>query len=183
MKKIGLFLFLAFGLVHGSELEEANRDFTYKGQPIHPGLIQQFEGWLSDSGKPITTAVDVAAAFGTNQYPGDDVIKNEDWIRTNGKEGAFFQYKWLGKLEGDHHVLVVCSCTGGSGIFESLYFCKFHKESGDFDGEKYQKLILKIEQKQTLGDHDDANITIKKDKVVVGKSKNRDTELILKFNP
>jgi hypothetical protein len=41
-------------------LKVANEHFTYQGKAIHPGLVQEFECWISDL-NPVTVAVDVSA--------------------------------------------------------------------------------------------------------------------------
>jgi hypothetical protein len=37
-----------------------------------PFLVGNYINWLSDQSAPITTAVDLIAAFDTNQYPVDE---------------------------------------------------------------------------------------------------------------
>ena len=73
-----------------SPLAEANSDFTFKSRPIHPGLVREFQNWLSDYRPPITVTVDVGAAFGTNEYadapvPGKDGGVSVPWaMAANG---------------------------------------------------------------------------------------------------
>jgi len=52
---------------------EAESHFTYNKQSIHPGLIAEFNPWISDSWKPVTISVDVSVAYGANEYFEDDV--------------------------------------------------------------------------------------------------------------
>ena len=72
MKRIILFLVFSFifvtPLMASNQPEEANAKFTYKGEPIHPFLIEEFSNWPSDNRPPMITTVDMSAAFDTNKY-------------------------------------------------------------------------------------------------------------------
>ena len=48
-------------------LAEANEHFTYRGKAIHPGLVNEFEPWISDL-NPVTIVVDVSASYDSNEY-------------------------------------------------------------------------------------------------------------------
>ena len=81
-------------------LVEANSDFTFKGQPIHPGLIKAFQNWLSDYRPPITVTLDVGAAYGTNQFadavaPARDGGVSITLAGIKGPAGPFIQGRWL----------------------------------------------------------------------------------------
>ena len=73
-----------------SPLVEANNDFTFKGQPIHPGLIREFQNWLSDYRPPITVTLDVGAAYDTNEYSDAVTAINGGVSISPGAEGAPF---------------------------------------------------------------------------------------------
>ena len=69
-------------------LEKAESQFTYKGRPIHPKLVKQFMGWISDTAPPVVITVDVSAALAArSEYYFDAVQEDgalilwvyEDW--------------------------------------------------------------------------------------------------------
>ncbi len=165
-------------------LSEANENFTYKGKPIHPALIREFEGWMSDSWMPITVSVDVIAAEGTNECFEDDVE-----IRDNGyiffqREGErdYCYYKWLGRLNNGLHVLDFGEGDGGSGVFQDVFFVRFDTDKGITpEGEPYDRLLMSIVRKHGLGDRDNGEIKVLPDRVILGKSKYREEPLILTF--
>jgi len=164
-------------------LLEANTHFTYKSKPIHPGLVEEFNTWLSDNCNPITISVDVAAADDTNEYSDSDIESTPNGYVSNQKEsGEYFRYKWLGRLNNGLHVLEVAEGGGGSGEFKSLFFIKFDEGVGITpEGKQYDRLLMTIVRGVTLGDRDSGEISVSPDKVILGKSQYRDKPVILKF--
>jgi hypothetical protein len=165
------------------ELLEANTHFTYKAKPIHPGLIEEFNTWLSDDNNPITISVDVVAASDTNEYSDSYVeLKPNGYVFINKENGEYFYYKWLGRLKNGLQVLEVAEGGGGSGEFKSLFFVKFDKGIGITpEGKQYDRLLMTIVRTYTLGDRDSGRISVSPDKVILGKSQYRDKPVILRF--
>ncbi len=169
-----------------TEIKEINEHFTYKGKPIHPGLIKEFAGWISDSWKPITTSVDIAAAFDTNEYFDSEVeVKDSGYIylQEEGK-AEYFYYKWLGQLKNGLHVIETGDGGGGSGIFQDIYFIRFDIAEGlDPEGNKYNRLLMTVVRNHALGDRDDGEIKIlpEENKVILGESRYREEPIILEF--
>jgi len=163
------------------DLREANAKFTCEGRPIHPGMVKQFEGWMSDSGRPITVSVDVAAGADTNQYRDREVTVESNGTVLFHQERGYFSYRRLGKINGDIQVLEVSSSGGGSGVFRSLCFVQFHVAQGWYDGDRYDRLMMTVVGWQNLGDRDDGRITVHSDRVVVGESKYRKKPLLIKL--
>lgn len=160
---------------------EANRNFTYQGAPIHPGLVQEFSSWISDKGLPTTISVDVSAPHGNEYFDGDVKLQGKN-ICVDVKDGGSFCYEWLGKLDNGIHVLRAGESGGGSGVFGDLFFVKFDKGEGyNEDGKKYDQLLMSIVRTYTLGDRDDGEIKVLGDHVVVGKSRYRDKDVTLTF--
>jgi len=168
-----------------SELKELNSKFTYKGKPVHPGLIQEFSGWLSDSWMPTTISVDIAAKH-RNEYFEDDVKVKENgsvWLSKEGERG-FFYYKWLGKLSNGLHVLEAGDSGGGSGIFMDIYFVRFETSEGmSPEGDPYDRLLMTVVRSHSLGDRDDGKIEVipNKNEVILGVSKMREQKIVLRF--
>lgn len=143
-------------------LEEADRVFTYKGEPIHPGLVMAFQNWLSDYRPPITVTVDVGAAFDTNQY-NENVTRNRNGDpQIQLSEGGTFAYRHLGRLDNGVHVLLTFDWGGGTGVFLTLTFVRFHMHTGyDRDGLKpSERLLMSVVRRYGLGAKKVPDITV-----------------------
>ena len=65
-------------------LAEVNQHFTAGGKLIHPKLIWEFGGWMSDGG-PIALKVDLTQSLGTNEYGEDEVNARDSKLADNGR--------------------------------------------------------------------------------------------------
>lgn len=153
-------------------LAEANNDFTFKGRPIHPGLIKEFQNWLSDYRPPITVTVDVGAAYGTNEYGEAVTAENNGGVsitlaNTGGNIGEWFFYKRFGRLDNGIHVLQTLDKTGGTGIFQSLTFVRFRLSAGfDRDGIKpSERLLMSVVRVYNIEGPNSPDIRIKGNEV------------------
>ena len=156
-------------------------DFAFKGEPIHPKLVEEFEGWLSDDRPPITTAVDVAAAFGTNEYSEAVEPTDAGLVRYEGSDG-WYGYQHLGRMSDGTHVLRTASNGGGSGIFTNLLFVKLDSdEARTPDGSRHERLLMSVAGRFVLGDRDDGTVAVHGDRVVVGASQYRAFPTTLTF--
>jgi len=198
MKKLILFLvfFILFitPLMAGSQLDEANVKFTYKGKPIHPFLVGEFSNWLSYNRPPIVTTVDVAAAYDTNKYQKSSIEKRGDWwfAEKQEKDGDFviresFGYHWLGKLVNGVHVVEMGYSGGGSGFFMDLMFVRLSEGEIFSEGKKEKQLLMSIVGIYSLGDRYEGKIKVYPDKVFIPASEDQrgggsiDKDIELKF--
>ena len=154
----------------GELLPEWETNFKFNGKPIHPAIIHQFEGWLSDGG-PIVVAVDVAAAEGTNQYeiPVDVYQKFVSCSLPNTDPEESYGYRWVGRMADGTHVVRGTLITGGTGKFETLFFFRFSVDDGyAVHGQsRQQRVVLNITGWHSLGDRADPTVTIVDDHVDV----------------
>lgn len=151
-------------------LPEWETAFTYRSKPIHPALLFKFEGWMSDGG-PIVVAVDVASADGTNEYA-IPVEHQGEFIscalpKTDPQES--FAYSWLGRMSDGTHVVRTVYNSGGTGRFETVYFCKFSVDDGYAvtEGERQQRILLNVTGWHLLGDRSNPSIEVGKDYVKI----------------
>jgi len=155
--------------------------FTFEGQPIHPKLVEAFEGWPSDDGPPITVAVDVAAALDSNQYAGAIETTASGLVRARSGEG-WFGYEHLGQMEDGTHVLRTVSSGGGSAVFSDLLFVRLrHDRVRDPDGVRRERLVMECTGRFDLGDRDEGTVEVRGDRVVVGPSRYRSHATTLDF--
>ncbi|BHH84328.1 hypothetical protein [Desulforhopalus sp. 52FAK] len=138
-----------------SALVEANRHFTYKGKPIHPDLVGEFIGWVSD-GPPITLAVDVSMGTGSNEYFTE--VKERDlatglYYCTTKKHdsgaSSVFCYTHRHKTKDDVHYLEAFSYDFDDSRFYQKFDYKlwvnfdiWHGVDGE--GGIYEQLVMRI---------------------------------------
>jgi len=162
----------SLGLTRDEVLAEANEKFTYLGKSIHPALVHEFECWLSDQ-NPVTLAVDVSAAYDTNEYhqPVTTRPLGVTFETTHGQEvlrKEYYSYQRLGVLSDGTHVLRTALYGGGTGVFMSLVFVRLELGSGRYDdGAAYDRLVMRLVRDWCLGDRFPGSIQVLTDRVVV----------------
>jgi hypothetical protein len=169
-------------------LAEANEKFTYQGKPIHPAIVYQLISWGYDE-HSVTASLDLLAAHNHKEYSRFEVKTSGGWIecRLNDLRPAFqdyetFSYKHLGVLADGTHVLYTCYSGGGSGAYCYLIFIRFGTEKAyDLYAKPYVRLLMKVICVYSLGDRDDGEVKVLNDRVIVGKSKHRDKEIVLRL--
>lgn len=141
--------------------------FTCDGKPIHPKLVRQFMGWLSDVAPPVVITVDVNSAVAArNEYDLDDVqVRNGlvSYVISDGGpvQQEWFGYRWLGTLHDGTHVLQTVDCGGGSAVWMGLLFVRLHFESS--------RLLMTVVHRRGYGDRNPADVRVLSDRVVVGE--------------
>jgi hypothetical protein len=125
-------------------LEEANESFSYRGVQIHPKLVKEFECWISDL-NPVTIAVDVAAAFDSNEYC-EDTYKNGKYFATRIDDGkAECGYKRIRTTRDGVHVLHTYESGQGTGVFRSEIWVRFEIGRGyDAKDKKCDQLLMRL---------------------------------------
>jgi len=155
--------------------------FQYQGDPIHPMLVEEFEGWLADDGPPVTVTVDVAAAFGTNEYS-EPVETNAAGLVQYSSGAGWYGYQHVGQMSDGTHVLRTASNGGGSGIFMTLLFVRLEEdEVRDPTGLRHARVLMTVSGRFALGDRDDGTVRVDGDRVVVGASRYRAFSTVLDF--
>jgi len=179
----------------GKALREARENFTVDGKPIHPALVYEFVGWLSDPG-PIATAVNLITAQKSNKYYGLQVRVRKGEIECDVQplipcgliggspvDRETFGYRRLGVLADGTSVLETAYWGGGSGIFEDVLFVRFGIERTlDYEGKPCERLVMKALSVVGLGDRDDGEVRVLSDRVILGRSKYRDKEIVLRLD-
>ena len=164
-------------------LAELNARFTVRGHPVHPGLIERFDRWESDSAEPAVVSVDALAAAGSNEYSDDSVKREDDGQVTIMKEGGrgYFGYKWLGSVAPGMHVVRAFANGGGSGIFETLFVLRASAGTGQGPDGPYPQLLISVVRVFPLGDRDEASVTVRPNTIIISKSRYRDKAVTLQI--
>jgi len=128
-------------------LKEADEKFTYRGRPIHPGLVREFECWLSDL-NPVTVMVDVSAANDTNEYSAETYMKGDYLaIKTyyEGREDGGYGYRRVRTTEDGVHVLETISYGGSSSRVVCELWVRFEIGRSFYpDGTGYDQLLMRL---------------------------------------
>ena len=163
--------------------ENPDPEFRFHDKPIHPLLIKQFEPWISDARPPITVEVNLTASWDSNEYAGGFMADSNGVVSIGLPKGASYSYQHLGRLRDGIHVLRTFDAGGGSGVFEAILFVRFRTSlaylaDGVTQGEQ---IFLKVVRRFPLGDRDGAEVVVREDQVIVGKSRYRAEPVLLKF--
>ena len=157
-----------------SSLREELQHFRYKGNPIHPALIEDFVGPL-DGSPPRTILIDIDKAdtvvtpIAYRDFHG--FVSYSDSER-HGDEG-YFKYHYLGRTPAGTYVIKTASSGGGSGVFMTLLFLRCRVETPG------PRLLLECLGEFCLGDRDNGTVRLEGDNILIGASKYRAQEVIL----
>lgn len=175
--------------VINADLEEVNKNFTFREAYINPKLVFLFIQWLNDD-KPPVMSIDIAATnVGTNQFYTDvapyktttGYVVLEDKDKEYGTT-EYYSYKWLGMLNNQIHVLqCVENSSNGSGQFINLLFVRFNIAKYNMNGEIYNQLLMNNISVYFLGDRTETNIKLDKNNNLVKLKYNSGLALISKI--
>jgi hypothetical protein len=172
-----------------NELAQLNKDFSYRGKPIHPRAVKDLTSWVSDP-RPGPIAVDVAGTYESNRYFGEYRVQDNgnvfiDLSQEYLEETGSFSYNYLGRLANGFHVLRTYFHGGGSGVFESLLLieCVIEFEYKD-DGRRESILVIKRRGEFGLGDRYDGKVSVdsKRNSITVGSdTRNVETKYTIRL--
>ncbi len=163
--------------------EDLDREFRFHGKPVHPLLVKQFEPWLSDERPPITMELNLTAAWDSNQYAAEFKTDSNAVASVSLADGSSYSYQHLGQLRDGIHVLRTFDSGGGTGVFEAVLFVRLRTGLGYLaDGVKQgRQVFMQVLRRYPLGDRDEAEVLVKQDHVVVGKSRYRAEPVLLRI--
>jgi len=152
---------------------------------VHPLILRELIGWISDSGSTIV-AVDIGRANRSNRFYGEySVGQPKDGARIvqwNGddqvlehlkREGQWFRYSLIAISSSGIHMVDCRDSGGGTGVFGTVGLFTFERDSclrpGD-DGSLHveNRILLKIIGVINLGDRYDGAIVYRNGTLVVG---------------
>jgi len=174
----------SFSLAFADDLSSPDRQFHFNGKPIHPLLIKKFEPWVSDARPPIITELNLTAALDSNEFAANFKTDPDGTVSIALPEGGSFSYRPIGRSSQGVHILRTFSSGGGSGVFQAVLFLRTHTRIAHLaDGVKTsEQVFLQVLRRFPLGDRDDAEVTVKEDRVIIGKSRFRTEPVELKLD-
>lgn len=144
---------------------------------IHPKIIQDLKGWLSDSGEQIVS-INILDSQKSNRYFGDFQIKESSsrnpWVLYKDNQESF-AYRYIGISKSGIVILHIWECGGGSSVFNYLIFLVFETDES-YSSEKVEKkkrINLKTLGLYSLGDQYDGEIEFKGKRLKIGKDQGR----------
>ena len=153
----------------GETLREADRSFTFRGEPINPVMLNDLLPWLSDA-LPGPAAVDIAG--GGNRYSAEIKAPGKGVVRATWKDGEgeqSFEYRHLGVLANGMHVLRTEASAGGSGVFTNLLLVRFLVDAEYTDGGTLRSRVIMLRTGSfTLGDRYDGSIKVEPNRISIG---------------
>jgi hypothetical protein len=100
-------------------MAEARKSFTFRGKPIHPGMVRALMPMLlSDDTEPYVVAVDINMGSGTNRFYEDVTEVEADGRKWQGIEvgdpSDKFSYAFVGQIANGMDILVTHDPISGS---------------------------------------------------------------------
>jgi hypothetical protein len=94
---------------------------------IHPLIVRELLGWISDPGETVV-AVDLAQANCSNRLFGAFAVRRQDrrlWVEWRNDQREFFAYSHVATSLSGVHMVECHDCGGGSGIFAWISLLAF----------------------------------------------------------
>ena len=162
-------------------LAEANRDFTFAGEPINPRAVHDLLPWRSDA-LPGPVAVDVEGARRSRRYAGEVEHGESGAVRAlvetrPGQRAEVYEYVRLGTLPGGLHVLrVTARGTSASDGFVALLVIRFSIEREYQDEEWRARLVMTRVAEVSLPDRYEGDITVSSRGIAIGADRRSGTK-------
>ncbi len=126
---------------------------------VHPLIVRELLGWLSDPGATIVS-VDLATANRSNRFFGEFSVKPTNgrvevsW-KTEDRES--FWYAHIATSPSGVHMVECHECTGGSGVFGSVCLLALEQDRSLYEEDTSklftrERVLLKTLGSLTLGD-------------------------------
>jgi len=126
---------------------------------IHPLIIRELLGWISDRRETIVS-IDISSANQSNRFHGEFNVNDRNgrsWVEWVGSERQFFMYSHVATSPSGVEMVECYDCGGGSGVFGSVGLFSFERDRalGEDEERKLdtrERYILKILGSIALGD-------------------------------
>ncbi len=142
---------------------------------IHPLIIRELRGWLSDRGETISS-VNLVSANRSNQFHGEFNVNERDerlWVEWEGSKTEYFIYSHIATSPSGVEIVESYDRGGGSGVFGSVgLFCFEYDRALENDSAgkmtTRERVILKSLGSIGLGDRYKGEITYEDGFLIIG---------------
>ena len=126
---------------------------------VHPLIIRELLGWLSDRRETIVS-IDISSANQSNRFHGEFNVNDRNrrsWVEWVDSGRQFFMYSHVATSPSGVEMVECYDCSGGSGVFGSVGLFSFERDRalGEDEERKLdtrERYILKILGSIALGD-------------------------------
>ncbi|MDE0021882.1 MAG: hypothetical protein OXT69_10950 [Candidatus Poribacteria bacterium] len=142
--------------------EAASRYAFHQAEYVHPRIVQDMLGWMSDKHGSVV-CVDLDAGNDSNQYHGAYKVVERagrtfvEWKKGTGKQEESFSYEHIGTSPSGIHMIACYDRGGGSGVFGSAALFRMETDKTLVGNRK--RTLLRILDKIGLGDRYKGSIT------------------------
>ena len=158
-------------------LEETRFSF-HEEEYVHPRIVQELLGWISDSGSTIV-GVNLDTTNKSNRFYGDASVArrgNIDWVSW-GKERESFTYRHVATTPSGVEILECHDWSGGSSVFGTVgLFCIERDRASSLRKGRpssSDRHVLKILGQFALGDRYQGDISYSNGVLSVGPNRGR----------
>ena len=141
-------------------VSSASRYSFVREEFVHPLIVRELIGWLSDSSETII-AVDLTSANNSNRFSGEFTVSAQGgrkavrWENWENNDRQSFVYEHIAASPSGVQMVVCYDCGGGSGVFSRVGLFSFEVDSA-FQPEESsfsrRREVLKILGTVSLGD-------------------------------
>jgi hypothetical protein len=142
---------------------------------VHPLIVRELLGWLSDPASTIVS-VDLVTANQSNRFWGDFSVHKGDrgvQVEWRNDQREFFGYTHIGTSPSGVHMIECHDRTGGSGVFGSVCLLSLEQDRSLYEERARslftrERVLLKTLGSITLGDRYAGEITYRNGFLVIG---------------
>jgi hypothetical protein len=147
---------------------------------VHPLVVQELLGWLSDPAETIVS-IDLVASLRSNRFVGEIVVREHGgrvWVKWLGERGQFFAYAHIATSPSGVEMLECHQGGGGSGIFGHVILLSMGRDrslgadSAGAVGTK-ERVLLKTLGSIVVGDRYEGSIEYKDGLLVIAPDDGR----------
>jgi hypothetical protein len=149
--------------------------FTHE-QYVHPRIVEELVGWLSDSAAAITS-IDLRAGNDSNRFFGAFEIRtggDGTWVEQRHADGGYFAYRHVATTPAGTHILRCAWSGGGTGTFNSILLVAVEADTVlDGSAKRFRtRLLLRSVGSIGLGDRYAGRVTYGNGVLRVGADEN-----------
>lgn len=159
-------------------MKYSSRDVRYsfsRDEFIHPLIVRELLGWISDKGETIVS-VDISNANRSNRFHGDYTtsdMNGKTQVKWEGGDNEYFVYSYIGTSPSGVEIVECYDCGGGSGVFGNvgLFSLEYDQALGEDGTGKIstrERTVLKILGSIGLGDRYNGEIKYADGFLVIG---------------